>query len=236
MRVLTVIPAFNEAGSLPAVVADIRAHVRDAEILIVDDASTDGTADLLPHLGVRWLRMPQRLGTGPAVRTGLRYAASLGFDTIVRIDGDGQHLAQGIEALLAPLRRDDADVVIGSRYIGGGSPPTGAFRRLSQRALGAVLTLMTGQRVTDPTSGFWAFGGRALKLLVDHHPSGYPEPELLLFLNRNSVRVMEVPVTMRDRLAGQTSLTPQRTGAAMARLLLLLVIVPLRSTVGDSHD
>jgi hypothetical protein len=109
-------------------------------------------------------------------------------------------------------------------------------RRVGHRTLGVVLSMLTGQRVTDPTSGLWAFGPHALRLLAEHHPSGYPEPELVLFLSRNAMRVLELPVTMRSRIAGRSSLTAQRTGAAMARLLLLLVVVPLRSAIGGSDD
>ena len=233
---MVLIPAYNEAASLPAVVGELRADAPDTDVLVVDDASTDGTASVLPTLGVRWLRMPQRLGTGCAVRTGLRYAASLGYQEIVRVDGDGQHPAQEIDRLLAPIRHDEADVVIGSRYLNGANGSTPARPRLSQRALGVILTVLTGRRVTDPTSGLWAFGARALRVLVDHHPSGYPEPELLLFLSRNSIRVTEVPVTMRPRKAGRTSLTVSRTGAALARLLLLLIVVPLRAAVRRNHE
>jgi glycosyltransferase involved in cell wall biosynthesis len=190
----------------------------------------------LPTLGVRWVRLPQRLGTGAAVRTGLRYAFSRGFETVVRIDGDGQHPPEEIHPLVSPLLLGSADVVIGSRYAGGQRSWTPSARRWIHHVLGSVLSVMTQRRVTDPTSGFWAFGPRALELLIDHHPSGYPEPELLLFLSRNDMRVVEVPVQMRTRTAGRTSLTPQRTWSAMARLLLLLVVVPLRSAVGTSRD
>lgn len=236
MRLLVLIPAYNEARSLPAVVREIREQLPECDILVVDDASTDGTHALLPTLGVRWIRMPLRMGTGAAVRTGLRYAATSGYTTVVRVDGDGQHPASAIPALLVHLSENKADAVIGSRYADGRSVATPLFRRLLHRLLGYILSLQTGQRVTDPTSGLWAFGPRALRLLIDHHPSGYPEPELLLFLVRNGLKLTEVPVTMRDRLAGRTSLTPQRTGAALARLLLLLLVVPLRSSVGDPHD
>ena len=236
VRRLVLIPAYNEAASLPAVVAALRLHLPGADILVVDDASEDGTAALLPQLAVRWIRLPQRLGTGAAVRTGLRYAATLGCDVVIRIDGDGQHPPEEIHRLLAPLEAGDCDVVIGSRYAEGRPDWTPPARRLLHRTLGNVLTLVTGRRITDPTSGFWAFGSRALHLLVDHHPSGYPEPELLLFLSRNALRVLEVPVAMRSRTAGQTSLTPQRIWGAMARLLLVLVVVPLRAAVGSNRE
>jgi glycosyltransferase involved in cell wall biosynthesis len=236
VRRLVLIPAYNEAGSLPALVASLRVHLPGADILVVDDASCDGTAALLPQLGVLWIRLSQRLGTGAAVRTGLRYAATLGCDIVIRIDGDGQHPPQEIHRLLAPLEAGESDVVIGSRYAEGRPGWTPPSRWLLHRTLASILTLVTGRPVTDPTSGFWAFGSRALHLLVDHHPSGYPEPELLLFLSRNSLRVLEVPVAMRSRTAGRTSLTPQRIWGAMARLLLVLVVVPLRAAVGSNRE
>lgn len=232
MRPLILIPAHNEAGSLAQVVRELKDRVPGAEILIVDDGSTDETAALVSTLGVRWVRLSQRLGTGAAVRTGLRYAASKGYEVVVRVDGDGQHPAEAVSRLLAPIRAGTADAVIGSRYLASdtsGAPPV---RRMSHHALGWILTVLTGRRVTDPTSGLWAFGPRAIRLLVDHHPSGYPEPELYLFLSRNAMRLVEEPVCMRDRLAGRTSLTAPRTGAAFVRLLLLLIVVPLRTAVG----
>lgn len=233
LDLLVLIPAYNEADSLTAVVEDLREHVPAADVLVVDDDSTDRTSEVLKRLGVWWIRMPQRLGPGAAVRTGLRYAVTHDYRTVVRVDGDYQHPAEAIPRLLNSLREQHCDVAVGSRYaaeIAAGSTPR--FRRFVHTILGHVLSLLTGQSVTDPTSGFWAFGPAALRLLVDHHPSGYPEPELLLFLSRNSMKVIEVPIAMRARLAGRTSLTPQRTWAAMARLMLLLVVVPLRAAIG----
>jgi glycosyltransferase involved in cell wall biosynthesis len=231
MRVLVLVPAFNESGSLPAVVRELREASPQLDVLIVDDGSTDDTPRIVPQLDARWLRLPQRLGTGAAVRAGLRYAVARHYDVVVRIDGDGQHPPDQIAAVLAPVLSDTADAVSGSRYVSTTASTIGV-RRMSQAALGWLISAITGRRITDPTSGLWAFGPRALQVLADHHPSGYPEPELLLFLNRNRLRSVEVPVCMRERVAGRTSLTPQRTGAAFMRLLLLLVVVPLRATVG----
>ena len=172
------------------------------------------------------------MGIGVAVRAGLRYARSRHYEVVVRLDSDGQHPAELIEALLVPLRRDAADVAVGSRYLSERRPASVPFfRRLLHYLLGRVLTLLTGRLVSDPTSGLWAFGPRAVDLLADHHPSGYPEPELHLFLSRNRLRVMTVPVTMRERQSGRTSLTLRRTGTAMGRLVLHLTVVPFRSAV-----
>ena len=234
-RLLALIPAHNEAGNLQAVVADLRACRPDLDILVVDDGSTDETMWLLEDLGVRWLRFSERLGVGSAIRAGLRYAARLGYDAVVRVDGDGQHRAEDIASLLEPIGRGEADVAVGSRYIRSAeslarhpSAESLALHRIVRRTLAACLSAQTGRRVTDPTSGFCALGRRAIRLLAEHHPTGYAEPELQLFLSRNALRVVEVAVHERRRLSGRTSLTAGRFAGAAARVLLALVIVPLR--------
>ena len=225
-RALTLIPAHNEAANLPAVVAEIRERRPDLDILVVDDGSTDDTSQVLDRLGVRWLGWPQRRGVGCAVRAGLRYGARLGFDVIVRLDADGQHDAGAISRLLARLEQDDVDAVMGSRY--ADSYPGSA---MVKRALARVVSMASRRRVTDATSGFWALGPRAVTLLAAHHPRGYPEPELHLLLSRNGLTVAEVPVRSRARLSGRSTLTLLRLLAAGARVLLAVVIVPLRERV-----
>jgi len=201
----------------------------------VDDGSTDSTPELLPRLGVRWLTLSQRLGVGGAVRAGIRYAERAGYDYVVRIDGDGQHRACDIARMLAPVVTGRADVALGSRFLRGRG--LRGARRVSQAALAACLSAVTRKRVTDPTSGFWLFGPRALRLLSRHHPAGYAEPELLLFLSRNRLRVSEIPIRMRPRIAGRTSLTAPRAVFALARTALAFVIVPFRQLVeGRMHD
>jgi glycosyltransferase involved in cell wall biosynthesis len=221
---LVLIPAHNEAASLPAVIAEVRALVPGADILVVDDGSTDWTFRLVEGLGARVLRIHERIGVGGAMRTGLRYAGRLGYRRVVRVDGDGQHPAADILALMAPLNSGVADVCFGSRF-------ADARVGIVRRALALCLTALTGRPVTDPTSGFCAFGPRAIDLLSDHHPTGYGEAELLLFLSRNGLRAAEVPVAFRPRIAGRTTLTPLRKTTAIARIMLAMLIVPLRSGV-----
>ncbi len=238
-RILALVPAFNEALNLTRVVRELRRTAPALDILVVDDGSTDGTQELLPTLGVDWLTLPQRVGVGGAVRAGLRYAAREGYDYVVRVDGDGQHRACDVGRLLGPIVQGRLDASIGSRYVGRPFrwPRLLSPRRLSQASLAACLTLWTGRRFTDPTSGFWLFGPRAIRLLGRYHPAGYAEPELVLFLCRNGLRVGEVPIRMRPRLAGRTSLTPARAAFAFAGTILALLMVPIRGIVeGTSHD
>ncbi len=230
------VPARDEARSLPGLVHVLRAEQPGAGILVVDDASTDATRQLLPGLGVEWLTLCAHTGVGGTIRAGLRYALRRGYDVVVRVDGDGQHPADQIERVLAPIRAGQVDAVVGSRYRQGSGYRAPGWRRAAQRVLAAWVSAAIRQRITDPTSGFWAFGPRAVRLLASHHPTGYPEPELLLLLAHNGLRVSEVPIEMRRRLAGRSSLTAGRVGAIAGRTALALLILPLRGTVADGDD
>jgi len=217
MRPLILLPACNEALCLPC------ACFPASDVLVVDDTSEDGTHRLLPDLGVRWIRLPERTGVGGAVRLGLEYARRMGYDTVVRLDGGGQHVASLVHALLDALCHERADAVVGSPDKAGAGHRTGLARRLGQCVLALGLSLRLGSRVTDPTSGFWAFGPRALELLAQAHPNGYAEPQLRLLLHGEGLRVLEVSVSMRDRLAGRSTLTPARACVAFTRACVALL-------------
>jgi hypothetical protein len=232
---LAVVPAYNEADNLRRVIAQLRRHVPEIDVLVVNDGSTDGTADILTELGVRWLTMSTRVGVGGAVRAGLRYAAANGYAYVVRIDGDGQHRPSEIHRLLGPVASNRFDVVIGSRFLDSRTRRFTALRG-AQALLAICMTAATRRRITDATSGFCVFGPRALRLLARHHPTGYAEPELLLLIHRNRLRAGEVPVRVRPRLNGRTSLTPIRAAVALGRTVVALFVVPARRAVADAGE
>jgi hypothetical protein len=230
-RVLVLVPAYNESESLAAVIEDVRVSCPRFDLLVVDDGSTDGTSELLARLGAPSLRLPQHLGLGSAMRVGLRHAAWLGYRTVVRVDGDGQHDPADVERLLEPIRRGRCDAARGSRYLDSRGFQAVGWRRLGQRMLAFVLGRMTRRAITDPTSGYWVFGPRALALLAEHHPTGFPEPELSLLLHRNGLATEEVSVTMRPRRAGSSTFTLRRGLVTAGCIALAVMIVPWRAPI-----
>jgi glycosyltransferase involved in cell wall biosynthesis len=223
-RVLVIVPAYNEESSLPAVVADLRKHVPTCDVVVIDDCSTDATAARARELGVDVLRLPINLGIGGAVQTGFRYAHRCGYDVAIQVDGDGQHPAEGIAGLLAPLQSGQADVVIGSRFLEREGFQSTVARRMGIRAFEWLTRLTSGVRVTDTTSGFRAYNRGAIVFLAEHYPSDYPEVESVTILTRNGFRIVEVPATMRERQGGTSSITA-------ARSLYYLIKVSLASLV-----
>ena len=228
-RMLVILPALNEGEGIAAVVQGIRAQLPAADVLVINDGSLDNTADEARAAAAMVLDMPYNVGIGAAVQSGFKLAADYDYDIVVRNDGDGQHAPESIHALLAPLRADAADAVIGSRFIGGqGDYGTPLTRRLGIAILAKLLSLIAGQRVTDPTSGFAAFNRRAIRLFARVYPHDYPEPEAIVILHRCRLRQLEVPVAMMPRQHGHSSITPTRSVYYMIKVILAILIHLLR--------
>jgi glycosyltransferase involved in cell wall biosynthesis len=233
---LAILPAHNERENLARVVAELRSGLPGVDVLVVDDCSDDDTESLLEELGVYWLRLGLRLGVGGAVRAGLRYAKHHGYRGAVRLDADGQHPTAAARMLIDAVEREGVDAASGSRYQQASGYQTPAARRLAQRVLSSGLSLLTRRSVTDPTSGLWAFGRKAMRFLSEAHPTGYGEPELTLLLATRGLSVREVPVEMRARAAGESTLTLPRALVALVRAALAMVIVPLRGPLPELGD
>jgi glycosyltransferase involved in cell wall biosynthesis len=225
VRAVAIVPAHDEEGSIAGVVREIRAFDPELEVVVVDDGSTDRTAARASSAGAHVVRLPFNLGIGGAVQTGFRYALEHGFDVAVRLDGDGQHDPAELPELLGPLLAGDADIVVGSRFASGeGSYRAPPARRLGIALFARVVSLLVRQRVTDTTSGFQALGRRGIALFAADYPHDYPEVEATVMVHKHQLRLVEVPVRMRERSAGESSITALRSIYYMAKVLLALFV------------
>ena len=229
MRVLVILPALNEGRSIAQSIRGIRAALPRADILIVDDGSSDDTAAEAHGAGAKVLSMPFNVGIGAAVQAGFQFAAAGDYDIVLRNDGDGQHVPAGNVDLLRCLDTQPVDVAIGSRFIDAqGDYGTPLPRRLGSAILARLLSTIIGQRVTDPTSGFAAFNRKSISLLSQVYPHDYPEPEAIVILHRAGLRQMEAPVKMIARQHGNSSITPLRSVYYMIKVILAILIHLLR--------
>ncbi|MBI5527598.1 MAG: glycosyltransferase family 2 protein [Deltaproteobacteria bacterium] len=204
-RVLVIVPAYNEAATVGAVVQGIARERPGAAVLVVDDGSTDGSGALSAEAGAEVLTLPFNTGYGPALQTGIKYALRRGFAAAVVCDGDGQHDPGSIGALLAEFERSGADIVVGSRYLETGTFEAPALKRAAVRFFGLLAGACIGQRVTDPTSGFKALGRRAMRYYVsDLLPISFPDADAMITAHRVGLRIVEVPVKMHPRAEGRS--------------------------------
>lgn len=221
---LVIVPAYNEEKNIGQVVDDILGAGLGFDVVVIDDGSQDRSGEIARAHGARVIKLPFNLGIGGAVQTGLKFAWRQGYDVAIQIDGDGQHVPAEIPHLLAPIQRREADVVIGSRYLGARRYRTPILRRAGMIVFSAVNSLLIGQRITDNTSGFRAFNRRAIEFLCQHYPSDYPEPEAVVILGRNGFRLQESAVQMRQRLAGESSINSLRSVYYMVKVLLAILV------------
>jgi glycosyltransferase involved in cell wall biosynthesis len=228
LRVLIIVPAFNEAQNLPGLLRALREVSPRSDICVVDDGSTDQTARVAREAGATVLRHPVNLGIGGAVQAGYLWAREHDYDVAVQIDGDGQHDPAYIEGAIRPIAEGRADLVIGSRFLGEGGFRSTFLRRAGISYLSGFLRLRCGARTTDPTSGFRAAGRKAIELFSGWYPSDYPEPEAIAFATRNHLRLLEVPVRMKERLHGRSTINLWRSFYYLVKVSFALVLLPTR--------
>lgn len=248
MRVLVVVPAFNEEKSLPALLRELREIANDSralapaeltnttapevevEVVVIDDASRDRTARVAHAAGARVLRLCRNLGIGGAVQTGLKLAQREGFDCAVQMDGDGQHPPSELHKLLKALvATPTPDIVIGSRYLDRQGFQSTFLRRLGSKWLKILLRLVIGRNTTDPTSGYRLYGSRALRLFAQSYPHDYPEPEALVLAKNAGLRTVEVPVVMRERQGGESSIKRLQAPYYLLKVTLAVLLAYVRS-------
>jgi hypothetical protein len=229
-RIVAIVPAYNEAASLPHVVRDLRGGPVPLDIVVIDDGSKDETSAVARQLGVAVVTLPFNLGIGGAHQTGFQYAVEGGYAIAIQFDGDGQHLAGEIPTLLGPIESGIADIVVGSRFAIKGHGYRGArSRRAGSLMLSALIRILSGHVYTDVTSGFRALNVRALHVAAADYPQDFPEPESLLTFRRYNLRVSEVHTAMQDRVGGTSSINRWRAPYYMIKVTLALCVERLRA-------
>lgn len=232
-RTLVFIPAWNEAESVAAVIADVRECLPEADVLVVDDGSTDGTAASARRAGATVASLPFNQGLGAALQTGYLYAMRQGYEFCAHLDADGQHPPAEVARLLQEVYADRADLVIGSRYRDPGEAQSDDYRATLSRRIGIsvfrfFLTLATRQRFTDTTSGMRAANRRVMELFSERYSPDFAEIESLQLAVRQGLRVEEVPVRMLERAGGSSFLTPLRSAFFIFKGMIVLLVGQFR--------
>ncbi len=223
-KVLLIIPAYNEQENILGVLSDIQKYAPEMDCLVINDCSTDGTREVLRSIGACYLDLPINLGIGGGVQTGYRYALEHGYDIAIQFDGDGQHDARYLHDLIAPIEAGTSDVVIGSRFLKGEGFQSSAMRRFGIHFLSLLIRMLCGVQVMDVTSGMRAVNRELMELFAWEYAQDYPEPEAILIGGLYGARIVEVPVQMRERKNGTSSISPVRSVYYMIKVSLNLVL------------
>ena len=237
-RILVIVPAHNEAASLPGALADLARCVPAADVAVVDDGSTDDTASVAAATGATVLPLACNLGVGGAMQTGYMYAARNGYDVAVQFDGDGQHRANLIAQLAQPVLAGQADLVVGSRLLGGLKFRFHPLRFIGNRMLALLISAIGHGKVTDPTSGFRAAGPRAIRFFAAHYPQTYlgDTAEALVWAGRARLRIAEIPTRMKQRFAGRSATRSLKGFWLTMRIVLAILVDCLESRITLDED
>ena len=229
MKTLAIIPAYNEEGTIQEVVMRTRREIPSADIVVVNDGSSDNTSPLAEQTGAMVLNLPCNIGYGGALQTGFRFAAKHGYEVVVTIDGDGQHDPSFAHQLMAVMAAEQADVVIGSRFLQG-QYQVGLARKLAIRVFSRMATRYTGTTFTDPTSGFQLLRRRVFSYLAlrDNYPLDYPDVNIIMALHKMKFKVVEAPVRMMEKPGGESMHSGLKPVFYVMRMSLAIVMVLLK--------
>lgn len=224
MKKLVIIPAYNESASILNTVRDILEHAKGFDYIIINDRSTDNTLEICRENGLNYVNLPLNLGIGGAVQTGYLYAYENGYDIAVQFDGDGQHDAKYLNEMAEYLVKQQKDMVIGSRFITHEGFQSSSARLLGIKWFTFLIRLLTGKIITDPTSGYRMCNRRVITYFKDSYPKDYPEPETVVALLRRNVSIAEIPVIMRAREEGVSSISLKKSIYYMLKVTIAILI------------
>ena len=227
MKCLMIIPAYNEENNIAQVIQNISKNAPDVDYLVVNDCSTDNTRKKLAELNANFISVPINLGIGGAVQLGYKYALEHGYDIAVQIDGDGQHDAAYIHDIINPIVENRADIVIGSRFINKEGFQSSGMRRTGINFLSFLIWFVCGKHVKDVTSGFRAVNKKFIKIYATDYPDDYPEPEAIVVGVLNRGRIEEIPVIMKERISGKSSINLKKSVYYMIKVTLAILICRL---------
>jgi glycosyltransferase involved in cell wall biosynthesis len=229
LRRIAIVPAYNEQDCVARVIDELRAFDPGLDVVVVDDGSVDQTAEVARARGAHVVRLPFNLGIGGAMQTGYRYAFEHGFELAVQLDGDGQHDPQELMKIIEPVLDGRADLVVGSRFRNGATAYRAPFmRRVGIRIFARIVSWIVGQRVTDTTSGFRCVNRLGIALFAADYPHDYPEVEATVMVHKHRLRLTEVPVRMRQRAGGVSSINAARSIYYMVKVLLAIFVALFR--------
>ena len=226
MKILMIIPAYNEQENIKETVQKIKDHKKELHYVVINDGSTDNTEQILKENNINHVKLINNLGIGGAVQTGYKYAYENNYDIAIQFDGDGQHDVNYVEKICEPLINGQADMCIGTRYLDKSSSKFQStfMRRLGANIISVFIKIFAGKKITDPTSGFRAVNRRVIEEFAQNYPIEYPEPESTVSLLVNGYKVQEVPVSMNERKGGVSSIRLWKTVDYMLKVVLAIII------------
>ena len=228
MKILAVIPAYNEEKNIEKVIRDLVYYNSDIDILVVNDGSTDQTAAKAKAAGAMVITLPNNLGIGGAVQTGYKYAERSSYDVMIQVDGDGQHDPKDLMKLVEVIRADQADLVIGSRFMVETEYKSSFMRKVGIDFFSKLVSLLCGKNYYDTTSGYRAANRKVIELFSAYYPNDYPEVETIVYASKRDIRIQEVPVDMNIRQGGKSSITPLKSVYYMIKVTFALILNPRR--------
>jgi glycosyltransferase involved in cell wall biosynthesis len=224
MKILVIVPAYNEESCIQGVVEDLNENFPPGDVVVINDGSQDNTSSVAKTLGVKVIDLPYNLGIGGAMQTGFLYAVREGYDVAIQFDGDGQHSAEEIPKILKPFMEDRGDLIVGSRFLSETGFTSSVQRRLGAKILSLVVSALIRKRITDTTSGFRLYGKKAIEFFSVLYPEDYPEVEAFILAHKKGLRIEEVPAEIRARKFGRSSITIPRAVYYMAKVLLAIFV------------
>lgn len=228
MKKLIIIPAYNEEESIRQTVEDIKKNAQEFDYIVINDCSNDSTAQICKENDFDYINLPINLGIGGAVQTGYRYAYENGYDMAVQVDGDGQHDVAFLKKMAEIMEQNNIDMVIGSRYIEKQGFQSSFMRRVGINYFSWLIYIISKVRITDPTSGLRMVGRNVLELFAKDYPKDYPEPETTVAMLRRGMKVVEIPVVMRERQGGQSSIRAWKSIYYMVKVTMAILIESVR--------